>query len=203
MSDVRRSSNVQMRGFCLYCTVASFGGVIERALRSLGARQVKTQQVPVVFSPEIARSIIGNIFDAANGDAIYRHATFFADLLGQRVAGDNQTAWTRRILRRVRVTRVVGTQHFPGDCITSDAPRLLLLRFRNTTAQDEAPLLAGLHANFLNRPGTVQIRLLAGDNAAHFALIESRLPFAPATLDLEAFGPVADRLDLINSYARM
>jgi len=121
----------------------------------------------------------------------------------QRVAGDNQTAWTRRILRRVRVTRVVGTQHFPGDCITSDAPRLLLLRFRNTTAQDEAPLLAGLHANFLNRPGTVQIRLLAGDNAAHFALIESRLPFAPATLDLEAFGPVADRLDLINSYARM
>jgi hypothetical protein len=121
----------------------------------------------------------------------------------QRVAGDNQTAWTRRILRRVRVTRVVGTQHFPGDCITSDAPRLLLLRFRNTTAQDEAPLLAGLHANFLNRPNTVQIRLLAGDSAAHFALIESRLPFAPATLDLEAFGPVADRLDLINSYARM
>jgi PmbA protein len=62
-----------------------------RALRRLGARRVPTQQAPVVFSPEIARSIIGNIFDAANGDAIYRHATFFADLLGQRVAGDNIT----------------------------------------------------------------------------------------------------------------
>jgi PmbA protein len=62
-----------------------------RTLRRLGARRVPTQQAPVVFSPEIARGIIGNIFDAANGDAIYRHATFFADMLGQRVAGENIT----------------------------------------------------------------------------------------------------------------
>jgi len=62
-----------------------------RALRRLGARRVPTQQAPVVFSPEIARSIIGNIFDAANGDAVYRHATFFADMLGQQVAGENIT----------------------------------------------------------------------------------------------------------------
>jgi PmbA protein len=62
-----------------------------RTLRRLGARRVKTQQAPVVFSPEVARSIIGNIFDAANGDAIYRHATFFAGKLGERVAGDNIT----------------------------------------------------------------------------------------------------------------
>jgi PmbA protein len=63
----------------------------QRTLRRLGARQVRTQKAPVVFSPEIARSIIGNIFDAANGDAIYRHASFFADMLGQQVAGENIT----------------------------------------------------------------------------------------------------------------
>jgi PmbA protein len=62
-----------------------------RTLQRLGARQAKTQQAPVVFSPEIARSIIGNIFDAANGDAIYRHASFFAGMLGERVAGENVT----------------------------------------------------------------------------------------------------------------
>jgi PmbA protein len=62
-----------------------------RALRRLGARRVPTQQAPVVFSPEVARSIIGNIFDAANGDAIYRHASFFADKLGEQVAGENVT----------------------------------------------------------------------------------------------------------------
>ena len=63
----------------------------QRTLRRLGARQVKTQRAPVVFSPEIARSIIGNIFDAANGDSIYRHASFFADMLGEQVAGENIT----------------------------------------------------------------------------------------------------------------
>ncbi len=63
----------------------------QRTLRRLGAKPVKTQRVPVVFSPEIARSIIGNMFDAANADSIYRHATFFDGMLGERVAGDNIT----------------------------------------------------------------------------------------------------------------
>jgi PmbA protein len=63
----------------------------QRTLRRLGARQVKTQKVPVVFSPEIARGIIGNVFEAANGDAIYRHATIFDEMLNERVAGENIT----------------------------------------------------------------------------------------------------------------
>jgi PmbA protein len=62
-----------------------------RTLRRLGARQVKTQKAPVVFSAEMAQSIIGNIFDAANGDAIYRHASFFSGMLGEQVAGENIT----------------------------------------------------------------------------------------------------------------
>lgn len=62
-----------------------------RTLERLGARQVKTQKAPVVFSPEIAKSIIGNIFEAANGDAIYRNASFFAGKLGEQVAGENIT----------------------------------------------------------------------------------------------------------------
>jgi PmbA protein len=63
----------------------------ERTLRRMGARRVKTQQIPVVFSPEIAKSLMGNLFEAANGDAIYRHATFLDDMLGQQVAGENIT----------------------------------------------------------------------------------------------------------------
>ena len=62
-----------------------------RTLKRLGARQVKTQKAPIVFSPEIARGIVGNIFDAANGDAIYRNASFFSGLLGEQVAGENIT----------------------------------------------------------------------------------------------------------------
>jgi len=62
-----------------------------RTLQRLGARRVSTQKAPVVFSAEIAQSVIGNIFDAANGDAIYRNASFFSGMLGERVAGENIT----------------------------------------------------------------------------------------------------------------
>lgn len=57
-----------------------------RTLRRLNAKRVATQKVPVVFSPEMARSLVGNIFEAANGDSIYRGASFFAGLLGEAVA---------------------------------------------------------------------------------------------------------------------
>jgi PmbA protein len=62
-----------------------------RTVRRLNARRVPTQRVPVVFSPEIARSLVGHIFEAANGDAIYRGASFFAGLLGEQVAAGNIT----------------------------------------------------------------------------------------------------------------
>jgi PmbA protein len=63
----------------------------QRALRRLGARKVKTQRVPVVFDPMVARSLLENVFEAVNGDAIYRGASFLAGKLGERVAGDNVT----------------------------------------------------------------------------------------------------------------
>jgi PmbA protein len=57
-----------------------------RTLRRLDARRIPTQRVPIVFAPEIARSLIGAIFDAANGDSIYRGASFFTGKLGEQVA---------------------------------------------------------------------------------------------------------------------
>ncbi len=62
-----------------------------RALRLLSARRVPTQQCPVVFPPESARSLMGNLLSAANGDAIYRNASMFAGKLGEQVAGENIT----------------------------------------------------------------------------------------------------------------
>jgi PmbA protein len=63
----------------------------ERTVRRLGARKVPTQKVPVIFDPQTARSLLGNIFDAVEGDAIYRKASFLAGKLGDRVASENVT----------------------------------------------------------------------------------------------------------------
>lgn len=63
----------------------------QRALQKLGARKVPTCQVPVVFDPETAQTLLGHLFAAVRGDSIYRHASFLTGKLGQRVAGENVT----------------------------------------------------------------------------------------------------------------
>ncbi|HTX37271.1 MAG TPA: metallopeptidase TldD-related protein [Bryobacteraceae bacterium] len=62
-----------------------------RALRRLHAVKVETQKVPVVFEPRTARSLLDNIFEAVHGMSIYRHESFLAGKLGEKVANDNLT----------------------------------------------------------------------------------------------------------------
>jgi len=58
----------------------------ERALRRLGARRVPTCEVPVVFDPVMAPSLVRMLAGCASGYAIYRGASFLAGKLGLRVA---------------------------------------------------------------------------------------------------------------------
>ncbi len=57
-----------------------------RALRQLGAGKAATQQAPVVWEPRQAVALLGAIAGAADGEALYRRATFLADREGQAVA---------------------------------------------------------------------------------------------------------------------
>jgi len=62
-----------------------------RALRRLNAVKVDTQKVPVVFEPRVARSLLDHIFEAVHGMSIYRHESFLAGMLGEKVANENLT----------------------------------------------------------------------------------------------------------------
>jgi PmbA protein len=62
-----------------------------RTLRRLGARKVKTTRVPIVFESTVARALLDHIFEAVNGDSIYRNASFLTGKLGEKIAGDNVT----------------------------------------------------------------------------------------------------------------
>src|SRR5271170_2968235 len=85
-----------------------------RTLRRLDARRVKTQQAPIIFSPEIARSLIGAIFDAASGDSVYRGASFFAGRLGEQVAASSIT-----IIDDGTIVGGFGTSPFDGEGLPS------------------------------------------------------------------------------------
>lgn len=51
-----------------------------------GARQVRTCEVPVVFDPEMAASLIGHLAGAVSGDALSRGTSFLLGKLGEAIA---------------------------------------------------------------------------------------------------------------------
>jgi PmbA protein len=57
----------------------------ERALRRLHARKMATTSAPVLFVPEIARSLFGHFVAAIRGGSQYRRASFLLDAAGQQV----------------------------------------------------------------------------------------------------------------------
>jgi PmbA protein len=57
----------------------------QRTLERLNPRQLPTGQVPVLFSAEMARSLIGSYLGAVSGGALYRRASFLLESAGTRV----------------------------------------------------------------------------------------------------------------------
>ncbi len=55
----------------------------ERAVRRLGSRKAPTAQVPVVFDPRVARSLLGHLAGAINGASIARGTSFLQGRHGQ------------------------------------------------------------------------------------------------------------------------
>jgi PmbA protein len=86
-----------------------------RALRRLGARRVPTQRVPIVFSPEVARSLLGHLFEAASGDSIWRSASFLAGQLGQPIAASNITLIDDHTMLLPNGVGGFGTSPFDGE----------------------------------------------------------------------------------------
>jgi len=90
-----------------------------RTLRRLGARRVPTQRVPIVFAPEVARSLIGSVFEAASGDAIWRHASFLAGKLGEQIAASSLTIIDDNIMMLPTGVGGFGTSPFDGEGLPS------------------------------------------------------------------------------------
>ena len=68
----------------------------ERTVARLQPRSLATGSMPVLFAPEVARSLVGHLLTAVSGGALYRQASFLLDSVGQRlfprVDADRRTA---------------------------------------------------------------------------------------------------------------
>jgi PmbA protein len=90
-----------------------------RTLRRLGARRMPTQCVPIVFAPEVARSLVGSIFEAASGDAVWRSASFLAGRLGESIAVPALTIVDDNIMLLPTGAGGFGSSPFDGEGLPS------------------------------------------------------------------------------------
>jgi PmbA protein len=90
-----------------------------RTLRRLGARRVSTQKVPIVFAPEVARSLIGSVFEAASGDSIWRSASFLAGRLGEQIAASSLTIIDDNLMLLPTGAGGFGSSPFDGEGLPS------------------------------------------------------------------------------------
>jgi PmbA protein len=86
----------------------------QRALRRLKPVKVETQRVPVIFEPRTARTLLENIYEAVHGMAIYRHESFLAGKLGEKVASENVT-----VVDDATIPGLFGTSPFDDEGVPS------------------------------------------------------------------------------------
>ena len=82
----------------------------QRALRRLGARKVKTCEVPIVFDPEMAASLLRNLASALSGYALYKGASFLIGKLGTKIGSELLT-----VIDDGTIPGALGSRPFDGE----------------------------------------------------------------------------------------
>ncbi|WP_437716923.1 metallopeptidase TldD-related protein [Sorangium sp. So ce448] len=81
-----------------------------RTLRKLGARKVATCEAPVVFDPDVARSMLGLLGSCIMGSSIWRKSSYLVGREGTRIASDLIT-----IVDDPLIPRAPGSRPFDGE----------------------------------------------------------------------------------------
>ncbi len=82
----------------------------ERALSRLGGKKIKTCEVPVLYSAEVAGSLIGHLIGAISGGNLYRKSTFLLDALHTPVMSPVVS-----VFERPRLLQGSASAAFDGD----------------------------------------------------------------------------------------
>jgi len=82
----------------------------ERAASRLGARSIPTAAMPVLYTPELARGLIGHFLAAISGGNLYRRASFLLDAQGKPVFAPGV-----RITQRPFLSRAAGSRSFDSE----------------------------------------------------------------------------------------
>ncbi len=82
----------------------------ERVLRRLGARKIKTREVPVIFDPETAGSLMRHLSRGLCGDSLYKGASFLMGKVGSQIASNLVT-----VVDDGTIPAALGSKPFDGE----------------------------------------------------------------------------------------
>ncbi len=86
------------------------GKAAKDAYDMLDPQMVKTQKATVIFDPDTARSILGGILAAVNGERVLQGASFLAQKMNKKIIADNIT-----IIDDGTIPKGLGTAPFDGE----------------------------------------------------------------------------------------
>ncbi len=66
---------------------------VERTVRQLNPRKLKTQVVPVIFEPTMTSWLLGFLFACVSGMAVYQKLSFLSDRRGKRIGNEKITVY--------------------------------------------------------------------------------------------------------------
>ena len=139
----------------------------ERTVRRLGARQVKTQDAPVVFDPDMAASLLRHLASAISGSALYRKTSFLLDKIGEQIAANGIF-----VEDNARIPGALGSKPFDGEglptrqnvvveegvlkgyLLDTYSARKMGLQSTGNASRSFADAPAASTTNFFLRPGT-------------------------------------------------
>ena len=81
-----------------------------RAMRRLNPKKIKSAQMPVIFEPRLANSLLSHFSSAINGGSVARGTTFLKDKMGKKIFADNIT-----IMDDPRRKRGLRSRSFDGE----------------------------------------------------------------------------------------
>jgi PmbA protein len=85
-----------------------------RTLAKLGARKVPTTEAPVIFDPDVARSLVGLMAGVMMGGGVWRKSSYLAGREGTRVASELVT-----VIDDPLMPRAPGSRPFDGEGLAS------------------------------------------------------------------------------------
>ncbi|MGD9849644.1 MAG: TldD/PmbA family protein [Nitrospirales bacterium] len=81
-----------------------------RTVRRLGSHRMTTQEVPVIYDPEVAKGLLGHLASAVSGYALYKGASFLQGQLEKSIASDLVT-----VVDDGRLPGGFGSRPFDGE----------------------------------------------------------------------------------------